>query len=175
MRSVPPVLLLLFVVSACADAVSPPPTAPLTQLRVGFPPGGLADTIRIDAVDRLPLRIAQLVTPDGATIPANSLDVAATPRTVAGQWIANDPWRNGAISANISGVAQMHTDVGAALQSQQQLLANVSSAEIPLPDPVAYRRDWARYRIRLTFGTPPSTTEIRELAAPQPPPPPPAS
>src|SRR5260370_4078510 len=59
---------------------------------------------------------------------------------------------------------------GAASQSQQQLLATVSSADIPLPDPVAYRRDWTRYRVRLTFGTPPGEIETREFAAPQPPP-----
>ena len=59
---------------------------------------------------------------------------------------------------------------GAALQGQQQLLANVSTAEIALPDPVAYRRDWRRYRIRLTFGTPPGEVETRDIAAPEPPP-----
>jgi hypothetical protein len=59
---------------------------------------------------------------------------------------------------------------GAALYSQQQLLATVSTAEIALPDPVAYRRDWARYRIRLVFGTPPGEVETREIAAPEPPP-----
>jgi hypothetical protein len=51
-----------------------------------------------------------------------------------------------------------------------QVLAVLSQAEIPLPDPVAYRRDWATYRVRLTFGTPPSDLESRELAAPAPPP-----
>ena len=60
---------------------------------------------------------------------------------------------------------------GAALQGEQQLLATVSTAEIALPDPVAYRRDWRRYRIRLTFGTPPGEIETREIAAPEPPPP----
>jgi hypothetical protein len=62
------------------------------------------------------------------------------------------------------------TYAGAALNSQQQLLATVSTAEIALPDPVAYRRDWARYRIRLTFGTPPGEVETRLLPAPPPPP-----
>jgi hypothetical protein len=56
------------------------------------------------------------------------------------------------------------------LRSQVQVLAVLSQAEIPLPDPVAYRRDWATYRVRLTFGTPPSELESREVAAPAPPP-----
>jgi hypothetical protein len=46
----------------------------------------------------------------------------------------------------------------------------VSTADIALPDPVAYRRDWARYRIRLVFGTAPGELETREIAAPEPPP-----
>ena len=46
----------------------------------------------------------------------------------------------------------------------------VSRAEIPLPDPVAYRRDWRDWRIRLTFGTPPSDVTTTEIAAPEPPP-----
>jgi hypothetical protein len=54
--------------------------------------------------------------------------------------------------------------------SREQLLATVSSAEIALPDPVVYRRDWRRYRIRLTFGTPPGEVETREIPAPEPPP-----
>ena len=61
-------------------------------------------------------------------------------------------------------------EAGAALRGRQQLLATVSTAEIALSDPVAYRRDWRRYRIRLTFGTPPSKIETREIAAPEPPP-----
>ena len=35
----------------------------------------------------------------------------------------------------------------------------VSRADIPLPDPVAYRRDWRDWRVRLTFGTPPGELE----------------
>ena len=59
--------------------------------------------------------------------------------------------------------------VGAAVQSQSQLLATVSSATIALPDPVAYRRAWQKYRIRLRFGDPPDA-ESREIAGPEPPP-----
>ncbi|HEX6442374.1 MAG TPA: hypothetical protein VF007_09330, partial [Stellaceae bacterium] len=58
----------------------------------------------------------------------------------------------------------------ATLRSQTRLLTTVSSATIPLPDPVAYRRDWTRYRLRLSFGTPPGAVETREIAAPEPPP-----
>jgi hypothetical protein len=43
-----------------------------------------------------------------------------------------------------------------------------ANAEITLPDPVVYRRDWQHYKIRLTFGAS-GAPEIRELAAPAPP------
>ena len=56
----------------------------------------------------------------------------------------------------------------AAPQSQTRLLAIVSTASIPVPDPVAYRRDWQKFRIRLHFGSPPQL-ETREIAAPAPP------
>ena len=59
--------------------------------------------------------------------------------------------------------------VGAAPLTQTRLLAVVSNAAIQLPDPVAYRQGWQKYRIRLTFGDPPQT-ETREIAAPAPPP-----
>ena len=52
----------------------------------------------------------------------------------------------------------------------QQLLAMVSRADIPLPDPVAYRRDWRNWRIRLGFGTPPEELQTFEIPAPEPPP-----
>jgi hypothetical protein len=59
--------------------------------------------------------------------------------------------------------------VGAAAGTQTRLLAIVSSATIPLPDPVAYRHAWQKYRIRLRFGDPPEA-ESREIAGPEPPP-----
>jgi len=46
----------------------------------------------------------------------------------------------------------------------------VSSASIPLPDPVEYRRGWRNYRIRLSFGDAPDEVETRKVEAPEPPP-----
>ena len=54
------------------------------------------------------------------------------------------------------------------MRGRQQLLAIVSTAEITLPDPVAYRRDWQHYGVRLTFGTSPGEAETREIPAPAP-------
>jgi len=176
MRRVLPVLLPLLLIAGCADGRAPPPPGslgalgPSAQLRAGFPRGGIADTIVIDAVERLPLRTAELLSPDGTVTPAGSIDVDASPSFATGQRVAGDPWRN-----SLSGTGSAATlslplaQPGAAMWSREQLLATVSSAEIALPDPVVYRRDWRRYRIRLTFGTPPGEVETREIPAPEPP------
>lgn len=157
--------------AACAAGdAAPPPQAATAELVAGFPAGGLADTITITAVDRLPLRGAELVAPDGATTPANWLDVNSGPAVRTGQSVANNPWET-ALTGSTAVAALTTPNVGpnAALRSEVRLLAIVSQAQIPLPDPVAYRRDWANYRVRITFGTPPGELEVREIAAPPPP------
>jgi hypothetical protein len=173
MRRVLTVLLLLLLIAGCEGGGGPPPGLPGTtaQLYAGFPRGGIADTIVIKSVERLPLRAAELLSPDGTATPASSIDIAASPSFAAGQRVAGDPWRN-SLSGNGSAAALdlQHTEAAAALGSREHLLATVSSAEIALPDPVIYRRNWGHYRIRLTFGTPPGEVETREIAAPRPPP-----
>src|SRR5260370_22219544 len=97
MRRVPPVLLSLCLIAGCAGGGAPPPPGPLgptEELRAGFPKGGVADTIAIDAIERLPLRAAVLVAPDGTAIAATNVDVADSPRFATGQWTAGDPGRN---------------------------------------------------------------------------------
>jgi hypothetical protein len=165
-------LSLVFLVTGCegGGAPAPGPLGPTEGLRAGFARGGLADSIAIDAIERLPLRAAVLVAPDGTAIAASNIDVADSPRFATGQWAFGNMWHNALTGGGPAALTMPHAEPSAALQGQQQLLATVSSAEIALPDPVAYRRDWRRYRIRLTFGTPPGEAETREIAAPEPPP-----
>jgi len=170
MRRLMPVLLLPILVAACGGGAAPPPSGATSRLHVGFPPHGIVDTIVVDAVEPQPLHAAELVAPDGKVTAASYIDVTASPRYATGQWNAANPWPNSLAAENVApGLIAGNAPAGAAFQSQEQLLATVSTADIPLPDPVAYRRDWQHYRIRLGFGTPPSV-ETRELAAPQPPP-----
>ncbi|SRR5258707_4413089 len=170
MRRFLPLLLPLLLIGACEDG-GPPPSLPVADVRAGFPRGAVVDAIQVDAVDRLPLRGAELVAPDGSATPASSIDVVRDPAGGAGQRVAESTWQN-AVSDTRSAAALTMFDAqaGAALRSREQLLATVSSATIPLTDPVAYRRDWVHYRIRLTFGTAPAEIERREIAAPEPPP-----
>jgi hypothetical protein len=165
--------MLLFALAACGDSGPPPgapPGAPMSsaQVRVGF--GGLVDTIEIAAIERRPLRAAELVASDGSTTPSGPITVDSSPRSAIGQWAAGNPWKDPVTGDNAMGAMNLrHPQGGAALRAQDQILAMLSNAQIPLADPIAYRRDWANYRIRLSFGTPPSV-ETQELPAPAPPP-----
>jgi hypothetical protein len=55
-------------------------------------------------------------------------------------------------------------------QGDATLLEMVSTASIPLPDEIEYRRDWRSYRIFLSFGDLAGEVERRVLPAPEPPP-----
>ena len=156
-------------IAVTPGALPPGPPAPSAQIRVRF--GGLVDTIEVRAVERLPLRAAALVAPDGAVVPASFVSVDDMPRIATGQWAVSQRWDDPVSRDNaLAALALTNPQAGAALQSRQRLLAMVSNAEIPLPDPVVYRRDWRNYRIRLTFGTPPGEVETVVIAAPAPPP-----
>jgi hypothetical protein len=169
MRRFLPVLPLLLL--AGCEAGSGPASLPIDTVRAGFPRGSVIDAIQVDAVDRLPLRVAELVAPDGSASPASSIDVVQNPTFESGQRAGEGAWRDVVSNGNAAAALTMpNAAANAALQTQTRLLAMVSSATIPLPDPVAYRRDWPQYRIRLTFGTPPGEIQTREIAAPEPPP-----
>lgn len=170
-RPLPVLLLVLLVLLAACDAAPPPPPGPAVRVRALFPVGGIENVIVVDAVERLALREAALVAPDGALTPASYINAAATPRFATGQWTAANPWHDSVAPPNeIPALAVANGQASAALRSTEQVLAIVSTADIPLPDPVAYRRDWAHYHIRLSFGTPPGEVETRDIAAPAPPP-----
>ncbi|MBV9861579.1 MAG: hypothetical protein JO267_05470 [Alphaproteobacteria bacterium] len=163
-----PCLLAFATLAACEDGA---PVPVLTEgVRVGFPPGGIADQITIEAVDRLPLRAAELIAPDGAATPAISIDVNARPSLEQGQSVANDPYR-GFLGGqgSLASLTPREPVVGAALRGESELLTTISNAAIPIADPVAYRRDWPHYRIRVRFGTPPGEVRDAELEAPEPP------
>jgi hypothetical protein len=165
------VLMLTVAIAGCDGGDAPPPGPPAStaQVRVGF--GGLVDTIDVAAIERLPLRAAELVAPDGTATPSGPITVESSPRFATGQWNASNPWKDSVTGNNaLAALTLRQPQAGAALQGQEQLLAMVSDAQISLPDPVAYRREWGNYRIRLTFGTPPGEVETQEIPAPAPPP-----
>jgi hypothetical protein len=171
MHRVVAVLLPLAALAACGGGAPapPPPTTPASaQVQAAFPPHGIVDTIALTAVYRLPLREAVLIAPDGGTTPADYLDSDAAPSTETGQRAARF-WNDPVTGGNVVAALTQNDWAGVAPTARTQLLAINSTADIPLPDPVAYRRDWQQYRIRLTFGTPPDALESEEISAPAPP------
>lgn len=167
------IVLGLVFLAGCAEAVgeAPPTPAASASLAAGFPPGGLADAIRVDTTERLPLHSAELIAPDGTATPSGPIDVQDSPGFAPDQSAVNDPWRTGIAERVGGGTTALGSGLpGAALRSRVRVLAIVSSASIPLPDPQAYRKDWQHYHLRLAFGIPPGETQTREIAAPEPPP-----
>jgi len=168
MRVAAPILTLALL-AACGDGGLAP--LPTDQVRARFPTGGVVDVIEVDAVNRLPLRSAELIANDGRTTPASSLNANPAPAVTFTQQLGSSSYiGNNFGAANIASGAPLPAGLGGATQSRAELLAIVSSASIPLPDPVEYRRDWRRYRIQLRFGDPPDEIDTREIPAPEPPP-----
>jgi hypothetical protein len=171
MRRLLTTLPLLLAAAGCNVLDSGPPAAlPATGAHASFPRGGVVDVIRVDALDTLSLRTAELVAPDGTATSASSLQAVPAPVVSDGTTMYKSAWLDQ--SSAVNGVpAVFNRGPVPAMYSQTQLQLTISTADIPLPDPVAYRRDWAHYRVRLTFAAPAGRSETRDLAAPEPPPP----
>src|SRR5271165_3043664 len=161
-------ILTIVLLAACADGGLSP--LPSDQVRVRFPAGGVVDVIEVDAVNRLPLRKAELIAPDGMATPASYLNVNPSPSITSYEGLPNGPYAGGDAFGvgNIASGVPLPAVTGGAPQQRAAFLAMVSSASILLPDPVEYRQDWRNYRIRLSFGDPPGEVETREVAAPEP-------
>ena len=168
MRAAAAIFLCLFV-AGCGDEGLPP--LPVMHVEAGFPKFGIANVIVVDAVDRLPLTDATLLAPDGRTSPASDIEVRNSPVTGSQRLLGS-----GAFSGEVFATAASPTPntgtpefLGGAPQSTSRLLAAMSTASLPISDPVGYARNWRQYKIRLTFGRPPGEVETRVIAAPAPP------
>jgi hypothetical protein len=165
-------LFSVALLTACGSAETGLPQLPTDQVRARFPPGGVVDAIQIDAVDRLPLRSAELIAPDGEATPASYLHVDPAPSVTFYQRSFNGSFAGNSFGGlgNTASGNPFPAELSGAPQGSAQLLAMVSTASISLPDEVAYRREWRSYRIFLSFGDLAGEVERRVLAAPEPPP-----
>jgi hypothetical protein len=159
--------LTLALVTACAPESGLSPL-PADEVRARFPPGAVVNSIEIDAVNRLPLRTAELVAPDGQTTPASYLHVNPSPSVTFYQRQIESPFEGNVFG--IDNATPVPAVVTGAPQGDAKFLAMVSTASIPLPDEIEYRRDWRSYRIFLSFGDVAGEVERRVLPAPEPPP-----
>jgi hypothetical protein len=147
----------------------PPPPAATDEVGAAFPAGGLVDVIVVDATGNQPLRRATLIGPTGTATPAFSVEANPAEAVETGQLSTQNPFAAHIATASSGGAPPpLSVETGTTLRGRTRVLAIVSSASIRLPDPVAYRRDWRHYRIRLEFGDPPAVA-TEELAAPAPP------
>jgi hypothetical protein len=164
-RSVLSILSFVLLATCGEGGLTPVPN---NQIRAWFPQGGVIDVIEVDTVNHLPLRSAELVTPDGQVTQASYLTVNPAPSATFNQAFPNSPYAGAAPGAGnlTAGLTILSTG---APQQRVTLQTMFSTASLPLPDPVDYRREWRNYRIRLDFGIPPGETETRELPAPEPP------
>jgi hypothetical protein len=163
-------LLVFVLLTACGDESGLQPL-PIDQVRAYFPPGAVVNAIEVTAANRLPLRSAELIAPDGDATPASYLHVNAEPSVTYNQRSAyGADASNALLVGSLAPVSPLTTDLGGAPQARAELLAMVSIASIPLPDEIAYRRDWRSYRIFLSFGDQQNEVERRVLPAPEPPP-----
>jgi hypothetical protein len=141
----------LLLPGACAGAADENALAPGT-ITARFVAGGLANVIVVNTVDRLPLRRAVLISPDGERVPAYSIDVDPHPAV-----------------AQIPGEATLLAAPGAPRQSAW-INTMASTALIRLPDPVLYAKNWRSSRIELKLGDPGGDESEVTLAAPAAPP-----
>jgi hypothetical protein len=142
----------LLLLGACASGASGDDAAVPSTVTARFVSGGLSNVIVVSAVDRLPLRQAVLVSPDGERIPAYSIDVDPGPQLTV---VPNE----GFILAS-PGAPRYSISV--------QVMA--STALIQLPDPVQYAKTWRDSHIEVTLGDPGSGKHEETLAAPPSPP-----
>jgi hypothetical protein len=157
---------VLVALSGCGDA---PPSAqsgqrPFTAV-ARFLPGNEVTVIEVTVNDRQPLRAAELVGPDGTTIPAESLDVnqaaANQPPLIRPPITGIGP---GGMALPIGGIGNFAPPGSETVNSSQIR----SIAQIRIDEPLTYRRDWRLWQIRLRIGDPPRVN-VLTLPAPRPP------
>ena len=159
--------LLLPLLGGCMDAPASGASGqrPFTAV-ARFIPGDEVTVIEVTVNDRQALRAAELVGPDGAVIPAESLDVSqpvdyqppfadqsivSGPRTVPGMMSPFSGFGNVAPGSQTITTGQIH-----------------STALIRLDEPLTYVRDWRLWQVRLRIGDPPNVN-VMSLPAPRPP------
>jgi len=141
-------VLLLLLLAGCGEGTVPL-GAPLERITATF--GALSDVVVVTAVDRLPLRSAALVDPDGQRVPAYSLDVSSSPSvepSIAEQALMQTPGMPHEVT---------HADTMAA------------TALIRLPDPTRYAKTWQQWHVELQLGDPGGGEQDITLPAPSPP------
>jgi hypothetical protein len=174
MRRYAPFALVLLL-AACASDTVPIAGPPPGTVDARFAQGGEANVITVTAYDRVPIRNAALVAPDGSILPSYHINTERPTRYGSGSGAA--PTVGIGVGGGSSGSFAIGSGIGltfplggyAGPQSTTQSGNILSTAYIRLADPVDYRRRWKNYTIRVRLGDPPSDVHFVTLAAPPPP------
>src|SRR5262249_47293876 len=144
-------ILMIVLCAACADGGLPPLAG--DQVPVRFPPRSVGGVIEGDSINPPPLRKVEVLPPPRQAPPAPFFNVHPSLSVTSRQGLPNGPYAGDAFGVgNIAaGIPPSALSAGAP-QQRAAFLAMISTASIPLPDPVEYRRDWRSYRVRLSFG-----------------------
>jgi hypothetical protein len=160
---------LVAIALALASCAAPGlPASPGAETRASFRKYGVADVITLRALNRLPLRAAALIAPDGKATQAQDILVKPTTSLGENRLFGSSPFSGGTFG--VTTIPATTAALSGAPQAQAELLLMLSTASLPVPDRIGYLREWRRYRIRLRFGGPPGAVERQEIAAPAPPP-----
>ncbi len=144
----------LMMLAGCFSGGSIPGEPPLPHtINVRFVPRRDADAILVTTVDRLPLRRAELITPEGERLPAEWIDVSSSPREA--QVVGSNQ------DVRIPGEQVVLTQLG----------AMVSTASLRLPDSQRYAHSWRQWQVALHLGQP-GGAEGQDVILPAPAPPP---
>src|ERR1700759_3421368 len=130
-------LALLLLLAACPG--TGPAPLPNDQIRASFPPGGIANQIEITAIDRLPMRGAEFVSPDGHVTPAISVTANPAPTdyfTQQSLGVTYSAPKFGVTTVGLGGLTNIAPNpvtpkpVGAAPQTETRVLAILSTASL---------------------------------------------
>ncbi|HWK45573.1 MAG TPA: hypothetical protein VNT30_12690 [Stellaceae bacterium] len=141
-----------------------PNAAPgFNQVVARFVSGQDVDVIEVRSLDPAPMRAADLVAADGTRMPAESIDVEASPTRTT----PFDPTGIGGIPTFNSAIGMQPIAPGQPQRVTTLVGQNASAALIRPDDPASYRRSWrtAHLEIRLGDG---ASARIVTLPAPAP-------
>jgi hypothetical protein len=139
------------------------PSFPLPDSAVAqFGAGANINIIEVAVSDRERASRIELIGPGGVVWKARSLvaeAAASQAATTSGFPPPDIAIKSGAVISALGQNAAGHN-------SSNQI---VSTASIPLAEPLRYRRSWQEWRIRIEFGTSPGPVRVVTLPAPRPP------
>lgn len=162
---------------ALAGCASDPQTPKPPSIEARYGAGG--NIVQVTVTDRLPLRGAELVAPNGTAEAARSINTERLARSYAAPGYGPTVGVGVGGFSGSSGRSGFGTGLGLGFPlggfgsgpaTESELAAQVvSNAFIPVADAEAYRASWRQWRVRLSLGAAGVDERVVEVEAPPPP------